>query len=133
MFKFASFLSVLLYQAGFCLFSVAACKGSLSLSLETYTMSWPEGEMCVRFGGDEFLAVLVAKSSRRKNDFVKAFRSRLEKLSDMLGKPYRLGASIGICELEDGNTGQVIACMQNADRLMYEDKRSRQNAPGKDD
>ena len=60
----------------------------------------------------------------------KAFRSRLEKISDTLGKPYRLGASIGICELEDGNTGQVIACMQNADRLMYEDKRSRKNAPG---
>ena len=25
---------------------------------------------------------------------------------------------------------QVIACIQNADRLMYEDKRSRKNAPG---
>ena len=47
MLKFVSFLSVLLCQAGFCLFSLAACKGSLSLSLETYTLSWPEGAMCV--------------------------------------------------------------------------------------
>jgi len=99
---------------------------------EALKASVKEGEMCVRFGGDEFLAVLVAKSSRRKNDFLKAFRNRLEKISGKLGKPYRLGASIGICELEDGNTSQVIACMQNADRLMYEDKRSRKNAPGKE-
>ena len=87
-----------------------------------------EGEICARFGGDEFMAVLVSASSRRKSDFLKSFRSRLSKASDKLAKPYELGASVGICELQDGNTSQVITCMQTADRLMYEDKRIRKKS-----
>ena len=86
-----------------------------------------EGELCARFGGDEFMAVLVSKTARRKSDFVKSFRSRLGKVSEKLKKPYKIDASIGVCELEGGNTGQVIECMQTADRLMYEDKRERKS------
>ena len=86
-----------------------------------------EGEICARFGGDEFMAVLVSKSARRMSDFAKSFRRGLDKTSEKLNKPYKLGASIGICELDDGNTSQVIACMQTADKLMYEDKRKRKN------
>lgn len=87
-----------------------------------------EGELCARFGGDEFMAVLVSKTARRKNDFVKSFRSRLGKVSEKLKKPYKIGASIGVCELEGVNTAQVITCMQTADRLMYEDKRERKSS-----
>ena len=92
---------------------------------EALKSSLKEGEICARFGGDEFMAVLVSNSARRKSDFEKSFRNKLVKASEKMNKPYELGASIGICELKDGNTSQIIICMQTADQLMYEDKRNR--------
>ena len=82
-----------------------------------------ENEFCARFGGDEFMAVLVSDSGSRKDEFRKEFFARLEEESDRLNKPYRLGASVGICDIEVGTTDNVITCMQIADQRMYEEKR----------
>jgi len=84
-------------------------------------------ELCARFGGDEFMAVLVSDSGSRKEKFISDFRKKTDELSVRLNKPYRLGASIGICDLKEGTTDQVIRCMKIADQRMYEDKRSRKS------
>ena len=101
-------------------FAITTLAGALSSSLN-------EDEICARFGGDEFMAVLVSESDQRKTEFETGFRARLEEETEKMDKPFKLGASIGIAELKDGNTSQIIICMQNADRLMYDDKRRRRN------
>ena len=85
-------------------------------------------EICARFGGDEFIAVLVSNSDDRKEEFKNEFRAKLAEASDKLNKPYRIEASIGICDLTEGTTDQIIACMQIADKRMYEEKKKHKNA-----
>ncbi len=84
-----------------------------------------EGEICARFGGDEFMAILVSDEASRKEDFKEEFTRKLDETSNALGKPYRVGASIGMCDIEADKTEKVIECMQIADQRMYEDKRRR--------
>ena len=87
-----------------------------------------KNEICARFGGDEFIAVLVSKNDDRKEEFKNEFRAKLAEASDKLNKPYRIEASIGICDLTEGTTDQIIACMQIADKRMYEEKKKHKNA-----
>lgn len=80
-------------------------------------------EISARFGGDEFMAVLVSDSDARKEEFKKQFFDMLKATSDKLNKPFKLGASIGMCDLKNGDTAQIITCMQIADQRMYEVKK----------
>lgn len=82
-----------------------------------------ENEISARFGGDEFMAVLVSDSDARKEEFKQQFFDKLKETSDKLNKPFKLGASIGMCDLKNGDTAQVIKCMQIADQRMYEVKK----------
>lgn len=80
-------------------------------------------ELCARFGGDEFSAVLVSSRPGRAEEFIRQFNTELEIATLDSGKPYEFHASIGICELQGRDTSHVITCMQNADEQMYIKKR----------
>ncbi|MBO4243217.1 MAG: GGDEF domain-containing protein, partial [Clostridiales bacterium] len=82
-----------------------------------------EGELCARFGGDEFSAVLVSDRPGRIEEFVNAFAISLSEASKKSGKPYPIHASIGISDLKGGDNQHIFACMQLADKLMYMNKR----------
>ena len=82
-----------------------------------------EGELCARFGGDEFSAVLVSDRPGRIEEFVNAFAISLSEASRSSGKPYPIHASIGISDLKGGDNKHIFACMQQADKLMYMNKR----------
>lgn len=86
--------------------------------------SLDEGEFCARFGGDEFSVVLKSSRPGRAKEFEQQFRSMLKKASDESGKPYRFHASIGIAQLNERNTSDVVAAMQEADEKMYAQKRA---------
>ena len=85
-------------------------------------------EICARFGGDEFIAVLVSDSDDRKADFISEFNSNLKAASDKLGRPYPIRASIGICDISEGTTDQIIKSMHIADQRMYEQKKMHKKA-----
>lgn len=85
-------------------------------------------EICARFGGDEFIAVLVSDSDDRKTDFITEFNSNLKDASEKLNKPYQIEASIGICDITEGTTDQIIKSMHVADQRMYEQKRMHKKA-----
>ena len=102
-------------------------EGDLALTslANALSVSLNSNEICARFGGDEFIAVLVSEGQDRKEEFKNAFIKKLAELSDSLNKSYRVEASIGICDLEDGSTEQVISCMQKADQAMYSEKKDK--------
>lgn len=83
-----------------------------------------EDEVCARFGGDEFSAVLVSHDKGRVEEFVEQFSRRLSEASRSSGKPYPIHASIGVCDLKGGDTKHIFACMQVADERMYVNKRN---------
>ena len=82
-----------------------------------------EGEICARFGGDEFSAVLVSESPDRVREFANDFAMRLAEASSNSGKPYPIHASNGISDLKGGDNKHIFACMKLADKLMYMNKR----------
>ncbi len=86
------------------------------------------GEICARFGGDEFSAVLISEDPQRTAKFEKDFTQALQDASRASGKPYTIHASLGICDLMGGDTKHIIACMQTADKHMYMNKRSYKKA-----
>lgn len=83
-----------------------------------------ENEICARFGGDEFSAILVSKNPERGERFEKEFLRRMSEAAAVTGKPYTFHASIGICDLSGSDTGEMFKCMQIADERMYANKRN---------
>lgn len=81
-------------------------------------------DFCARVGGDEFSAVINVSSANRchefKADFAAAILEENKNLSD-----YTLDASVGICEIKESIATSLIACVQTADKRMYEEKRAR--------
>ena len=87
-----------------------------------------DNEICARFGGDEFSAVLISEDPGRSEEFLNTFSEALKSASKASGKPYVIHASMGLCELKGGDTKHIIACMQTADQHMYMNKRSYKKA-----
>ena len=83
-----------------------------------------DDEICARFGGDEFSAILVSHKPGRVEEFADQFSNRLSEASRASGKPYPIHASIGVCDLKGGDTKHIFACMQTADERMYVNKRN---------
>ena len=84
-----------------------------------------DGEICARFGGDEFVVAGIVKDAEA---YEKNFKSRvseyIERYNNVSGKPYKVAASVGItCSRPDGVT--VDELIKMSDNLMYADKASR--------
>lgn len=83
------------------------------------------GEICARFGGDEFVVAGVINS---EEGYAEGFKNRVKAYIDAYnktsGKPYTVAASIGItCTVPDGST--VDDLIKASDDLMYADKATR--------
>ena len=86
-----------------------------------------EGAVIGRMGGDEFAAILpaapdvsLASLAERKERFIERFNASQE-------KPYRFGVSIGMHECACCNAYDLGAALDQADDLLYEEKRDKKN------
>ena len=88
-----------------------------------------DGEYAARIGGDEFSAIISIKDA----DTATRFKERLQKGIDEYntnGGEWKLGASVGICELHENKSATFFDCMMIADMRMYEEKRSKKSCRG---
>ncbi len=93
---------------------------ALKTAADAMRQCCPEDTLCVRFGGDEMLAVYFGTLDEKKvkADFEKFFEER----NASSGKPYKVSASVGIYEcsiMEEINFDELV---KRADKLMYFDK-----------
>ncbi len=91
------------------------------------------GEVAVRAGGDEFylLGIDPVVTEKTLIDKVSRYRSVVEEINRVSGKPYEIGASVGFCMKRLSDVECVSEIIREADRHMYlcktESKKRRQN------
>lgn len=82
-----------------------------------------EGEICARFGGDEYLIAVCSDSGEeRANELVAEVRNKLKLFNDMGEKPYAVNASFGIFSKVCEENDSLDALIKYADALMYKEK-----------
>lgn len=83
--------------------------------------SCPPNALCVRFGGDEMLAVIEGNYSI---DLIREKMNRfLDNYNSIANNPYLVSTSLGILKMEGTNNFNFEALLKSADELMYEDKK----------
>ncbi|MDO5128057.1 MAG: GGDEF domain-containing protein [Eubacteriales bacterium] len=86
-------------------------------------------EFCARMGGDEFITVLYNDYDGRLDDFRTKLSNLLEDVNRQIQDDYVVDVSVGICPVKTHDT--IIDSIQNADVLMYKEKRSKVNKQGR--
>ena len=83
-----------------------------------------DGEICARFGGDEFIIAFSNKDGeRRAEEIVENIRTELDKFNSFGTKPYYVNVSIGMFSKLSDKSDTLDEYIKYADDLMYENKK----------
>lgn len=88
-------------------------------------LSCDEGEVCARYGGDEFVIFGADYNDDMAQRLANKIRKRADDYNSVSAKPYEVGASIGwyVTQVVEGDDlGQLITA---ADQRMYSEKKRR--------
>ena len=80
----------------------------------------PEDTLCVRFGGDEMLAVI--KSMYDKKRMCEKIGNYLKEYNNLSGMPYTVAASIGVIHARGKEILHFENLIKKVDEQMYIDK-----------
>ncbi|MBR3630793.1 MAG: GGDEF domain-containing protein [Oscillospiraceae bacterium] len=86
------------------------------------------GQICARFGGDEFIILGIGTNEDEVVALEYRFAKRLADQNHIINKPYELSASIGtyIAPIEPGVT--LFNMITTADQMMYEKKKKKKTS-----
>ena len=84
-----------------------------------------EADIVARWGGDEFIILTIGSDSEHAEILVARIRDALRKFNADTEKKYRLECSIGVEPITLDGSKTFAQMIAEADRAMYEDKRSR--------
>ncbi len=81
------------------------------------------GDVCSRFGGDEFIVAGISRDSRRSKSFLNKVNKYLAKYNGSSDKPYKVVASMGAGSVKASADFSMDDLIRVADREMYENKK----------
>jgi diguanylate cyclase (GGDEF)-like protein len=84
-----------------------------------------EVDIICRVGGDEFLLIFPDSSPNDAPLIRERLSKNLEKLNQKLGKPYKIGFSIGLSYYDPANPSSIDELIRIADENMYKEKKSK--------
>ena len=86
------------------------------------------GQICARFGGDEFIILGIGSTEDEAEMLEHNFYKRLEEINRIIHKPYQLDASIGtyVAKVQPGVT--LFNMITTADQMMYERKKRKKTS-----
>ena len=90
---------------------------------DSISSSCNSGDICGRFGGDEFVA--IGRGADFAEKFEQALQERIDKINEKSNKPYKLSASYGHITATPQITDTLFDLIQQADAKMYEGKKER--------
>ncbi len=85
-----------------------------------------DGDTVSRFGGDEFLILLVGPTPNEVDTIVSCIRAAFAEPLPLASGELRMGLSVG---MGAGNTGRADAVIRSADANMYRAKRAQDRTP----
>lgn len=89
-----------------------------------------EGDVCARFGGDEYLVFGRCESEEYLRNYKKRIKSYLERYNMNSNKPYNVHASFGGCIIPAHSNDQIDYYINQADSKMYADKEKHKRKRG---
>ena len=81
------------------------------------------GQICARFGGDEFITIGAGLTQEDAELFEQDFFKQLKEVNSVINKPYELNASIGSYVTHVEADMKLFALIALADQNMYEQKK----------
>ena len=85
----------------------------------------PENALCVRFGGDEMLAVIAGECDT--NNITRQIHDYLERYNSESGKEYQVNTSIGVYTTTSDLNIEFEFLIKNVDSMMYSEKLSKRS------
>ena len=85
------------------------------------------GEICARFGGDEFIVAGSYDSDEYRSNYEKRFNDYLEYFNENTTKPYEVRASFGMVVDEFNGVNNIDDLIKIADERMYARKSGKGN------
>ena len=86
------------------------------------------GEICCRFGGDEFIVFAADYTEEKAKALKKHIEDELDAINKNLNAPYSIGASIGYHIAVPQETQNIFELVTVADSLMYIEKRRKKTS-----
>lgn len=81
-----------------------------------------DDEICVRFGGDEFVVIGLEYDENKGKRFISRFTGELERLNQYGGYSFNISVSYGWCLIAPDKNTTVEQCLVEADVKMYRQK-----------
>lgn len=87
-----------------------------------------EGEICARFGGDEFLIFSADLDYDMASELAGNIQEKLNEVNKIINKPYEVAASIGCYITEARAEFPLFNVITKADQKMYEEKKRKKTS-----
>lgn len=87
-----------------------------------------DGEICCRFGGDEFIIFAADYSEDRAAELAERIEAGLEKVNKTMGLPYRLETSLGYHITVPERGVDLFQLVSIADNIMYAAKKKKKTS-----
>ena len=87
-----------------------------------------EGQICARFGGDEFIILGTGADLQDGAELERIFAKNLAEMNRIIGKPYMLSSSIGTFVTAVTPDMKLFSLISKADQIMYEQKKRKRTS-----
>ena len=81
-----------------------------------------DDEICIRLGGDEFMAVGMDYDQKKVNRFIQRFEEEIARFNQMEGYDYKVNVSFGWSIVDPCEDISIEECLLIADSKMYQQK-----------
>ncbi len=85
-----------------------------------------ETDIVARIGGDEFVVIPVASNKEKANIVIDRFKENVRVHNEKNERAYKLSISVGMSCYDPGNPRSIHDLLQQAEKLMYEEKMLKQ-------
>jgi len=86
-----------------------------------------EADLIARIGGDEFVVLAMDNTEQTDEIMISRLRERIQARNEKMDLAYDLSLSIGIAHYVPERPCSLDELMDQADKMMYEDKKARKN------